>query len=659
MEKSKGTIRDILTELEPAVETALKTYSNVERGSGHYSKITTDLLEKARDILLDYLKLNASEYAVIFCSPHRAETLKTQLNPNRYQVLSSSELGLPLGLRVLVVKKDALPEGVPFQTGGGMVKLVSPNSVVFADAPERFEAGTPAVLNIITLARSLNLVDHFGAQRFRKTVQKFSVAEILYQDDFQEYTGRELLIKLRKTMPDQDVLVPTIRGQRRYTNLDNAASTPAFLPVWQAARKTWNQPEEIQQEIVAEVKNICAGFLEAPQIVYTHIFCSNTTEAINLAAQNLIRSEVKETEPVILTTLLEHHSNELPWRYLPRCSLIRLPVNAEGFVNLAELENRLKVYNQQQKHGKKRIRLVAVSGASNVLGTFNDLRAIARIAHRYQAQILVDAAQLAAHRQISMIDDEIDYLAFSGHKMYAPFGTGVLVVRKEILGFPPDELEKIKVSGEENTTGIAALGKAILLLQRIGLDVIQSEEAALTRRALAGLAKIRGVKIFGMQNPGAEQFQNKGGIIVFRLNRVPHNLAAKELAERGGIGVRTGCFCAHLLVKQLMRINALRTSAADVIYKIFPNWRTDLLPGLIRISPGLENNEDDIDHFLKTLQEIVDSRRSVLNKAIACFFNGTPFLKKTETQLQIEAFGEAVMKAVFTETLQNQEETLE
>ncbi len=145
---------------------------------------------------------------------------------------------------------------------------------------------------------------------------------------------------------------------------------------------------------------------------------------------------------------------------------------------------------------------MAVSGASNVLGTCNDLAEISRIVHRYGARLLVDAAQLVAHRKVEMAGCGIDYLAFSAHKVYAPFGTGVLVARKGLLNFSPAELALIHSSGEENVGGIAALGKALVLLQRIGLDVIQEEEQALTGRALRGLAQDSGPQGLRDQGPG-------------------------------------------------------------------------------------------------------------------------------------------------------------
>ena len=152
-----------------------------------------------------------------------------------------------------------------------------------------------------------------------------------------------------------------------------------------------------------------------------------------------------------------------------------------------------------------------------------------------------------------MASSGIDYLAFSAHKAYAPFGTGVLVARKGLLAFSPAEMERIRSAGEENVGGIAALGKALVLLQRIGLDVIQEEEQALTARALRGLAQSPGIKIYGIANPESPSFARKGGVIPFDLKGVISHTVARRLAARGGIGVRSGCHCAHLTVKRMAR----------------------------------------------------------------------------------------------------------
>ena len=551
---------EAFAELERGVHAALETYSNVHRGSGHNSMVSTHLYEQARDIVLEYLGLNKDKYVVIFCTPRRAELLKAQLKPGSYQSVSSQDIGLPLGVRALAVERKALPRGVPFQTGGGTARLVSPGWVIWAKAPDKFEAGTPAIVNVIAFARALRLIQHFGKDAFQDAPPAEEAgrpAEILYHDELEKYSGRELLDELRQTLIGRGVRVPTVEGARPYINLDNGASTPTFTPIWNAVCQTWRQPRQVQQEIIHEVKSICAEVLGAPLAAYDVIFTSNTTEAINLVAESLRNESEPGIEPVVLNTLLEHNSNELPWRMIPGFSLIRLPVDAEGFVDLNELETLLCAYNQKGQHGKKRIKLVAVSGASNVLGVFNDLAEISRIVHRYGARLLVDAAQLVAHRKVEMEGCGIDYLAFSAHKVYAPFGSGVLVVRKGLLNFSPAELELIQSSGEENVGGIAALGKALVLLQRIGLDVIQEEEQALTGRALRGLAQIPGLKIYGIKDPDSPRFAQKGGVIVFGLKGIMANRVAKELAEQGGIGVRYGCHCAHLLIKRLLNIPPL------------------------------------------------------------------------------------------------------
>ena len=643
---------EAFAELERGVYAALETYSNVHRGSGHNSMVSTHLFEHARNIVLEYLGLSKDQYVVIFGTPKGAEMLEAQLEPASYQSVSSQDIGLPLGARALAVESKALPTGVPFQTGGGTVKIVSPGSVVWADAPDKFEAGTPAIVNVIALARALLLVQHLGNDAFQDAGdvagdESLTADEILYQDEFSRYSGPELLRELRKTVIGREVRVPTSEGARPYIHLDHAASTPTFSPIWEAVCRTWRPPEHVRREIVRAVKEICADFLGAPPKEYEIIFAANTTDAINMAARNLGSAE-EDVEPVVLNTLLEHNSNELPWRYLPGVSVIRLPVDDEGCVDLNELEALLRDYNQNHARGKQRIRLIAVSGVSNVLGTFNDVQAMSQIAHRYGAHILVDAAQWAAHRRVEMEAAGIDYLAFSGHKMYAPFGSGALVVRKGLLNFSRAELELTKSSGEENVVGIAALGKAMVLLQRIGMNVIEEEERTLTRRALQGLAGIPGIKIFGVQDPKSARFQRKGGIVVFSLSRVPHNLVAKELAERGGIGVRNGCFCAHLLVKRLLKIHPLRARAADWGLILFPGFTRVILPGLVRVSVGIDNDEKDIDHLIRVMGKIAREPRSRVNRLIASIHNGTPFLPRTEAESGIQEFVRAAVNRVYS-----------
>jgi selenocysteine lyase/cysteine desulfurase len=242
----------------------------------------------------------------------------------------------------------------------------------------------------------------------------------------------------------------------------------------------------------------------------------------------------------------------------------------------------------------------------------------------------------------------IDYLAFSGHKIYAPFGSGALIVRKEYLNTNHFELEKIRTSGEENIVGIAALGEAITLLQRVGMAVIEEKEKALVYRLLKGLSEIRGIDIFGIRDPDSKKLNQKGGVVSFRLKRVPHNLAAKELAEQGGIGVRNGCFCAHLLVKHLLKIHPAASFFTNIGFILLPGLTRAFLPGLVRVSFGLENDENDVERLLNSIEKIASGTSSIINKLLAFNRNGTPFLSRTTVQGQMEVFLETHVRKVYS-----------
>jgi selenocysteine lyase/cysteine desulfurase len=632
-------------ELKRGVLLALETYSNVHRGSGHNSMVSTLLYEQARDIVLEYLGLNKEKYVVVFCTPRRAEALKAKLKPGSYQSVSSQEIGLPLGIRALAVDGKALPRGAPFQTGGGTARLVSPGWVIWAKAPDKFEAGTPAIVNIIAFAKALRLIQHFGNDAFQDAKpeklaapEKRAVTEILYHDELEQFTGRELMDEFRQTLIGQRVLVPTEGGVKSFINLDNAASTPTFAPIWNAVWQTWHQPRQVQHELIQEVKSICAGALGAPLTAYDVIFTSNTTEAINLVAESLSNEPEPGIKPVVVNTILEHNSNELPWRKVPGFSLIRLPVDAEGFIDLNQLEMLLGAYNQKNQHGKKRIKLVAVSGGSNVLGVFNNLAEISQMVHAYGARLLVDAAQMVAHRKVEMEKSGIDYLAFSAHKVYAPFGSGALLVRKGLLHIEPAELESIQSSGAENAGGIAALGKALLLLQRIGLDLIQEEEQTLTGQALRGLAQIPGLTIYGIKDPDSPKFAQKGGVIVFGLKDIMATKVAIGLAEQGGIGVRSGCHCAHLLIKRLINIHPLLELFQGLILTLFPKLA---LPGLTRVSLGIENSPEEVDTLIHVLGQIARRPRTEMDNP----FGST----QTDIQRQMKDFAGAAARRVYSQ----------
>ncbi len=637
------------SDLERATRTALEHYSNVHRGTGHNSLITTALYERTRDIVLEYLGLGRG-YTTVFLTPWRLEGFLGQLGPGRgVRVASSADLGLPLGLRAAAVRKGDLPRGVPFQTGGGTARMVSADWIDWADAPMRFEAGTPNIVGAISFAKALSLAGRFGRDIFRnRKGADIAPDELLRKDGLVGYSGVDLLAQLKATLVGRDVLVPTARGNEPYINFDNSASTPTFQPIWDAACRAWRQPETAWPGLVRAVRDSCHRFFGAPADEYEVIFTSNTTEALNSAAKSMRRLVQEDPDAVVLNTVSEHNSNELPWRQVSGISPVRLPVDGDGLVGLDQLEQVLRDYNELDRHGRKRIRLVSMCGASNIMGMLNDLAGIGAVVHRYGARLLVDAAQLAAHRPVRMHEDNIDYLAFSAHKMYAPFGSGGLIARKGALRLDGDEVERIAASGDENVVGIAALGKTIDLLERIGMDAIQDEERRLTGRALEGLSRIPGTRVFGVANERSERFPRKGGVICFELNRVPHSLVAKMIAESGGIGVRNGCFCANMYVKRLLGIGRIRSTVARLGLTFIPRLSEKLIVGLVRVSFGIGNDEAEVARLIETLQAIAAGPTSWFNRVLASIHFGTPFLPLTPTGRRISQSVETTVADVFS-----------
>lgn len=588
-------------QLEDRIYDVLGTYSNVHRGSGPFSEITSKHYEEARKTVLEFLGLKSGQYIVIFCSPRSAEKLSEKLKPGSFFCLAGEEFGFALGIRVLVLRKRALPKGPPFYSGGGTAKLISREWVIWASLPEKFEAGTPAIVNVIMFAEALKLSQKYGENIFFESLSKDKeVDEVLYSDDFSDLRGKELLEKLRRTYIINDKQIPSLEGKTSGINLDNSASTPTFGPIWETFRNGKYLKEDMEKDLLEEVKNICSGFFNAPREVYEMLFCSNTTEAINLAAENL-NQQYSGDQTVVLSTLLEHSSNDLPWRSVSGAKVIRIGVDEKGFVDLESLEGLLKEYNELKLHGKIRIQLLALTGASNVLGVCNDLKKISRIVHRYGAKMLVDAAQLVAHRRVDMVDSDIDYLAFSGHKVYAPFGSGMLLAKKELLDFSPEEFSRIRSSGEENMGGIAALGKALSLLGRIGMNIIEEEERELTARLLKGMADIPGISIYGIKDLFSEDFSKKIGVVAFNLKDVLSFKVARELSRLNGIGIRAGCHCSHICVKHILNVNPGLERFQRVMQTLIPGVK---FPGVARVSLGMENTEADVDIFISTLGRI-------------------------------------------------------
>ncbi|MEO0077775.1 MAG: aminotransferase class V-fold PLP-dependent enzyme [candidate division WOR-3 bacterium] len=611
---------------------ALARYSNVHRGTGHNSIVTTALYERAREIVREHLGLGR-EHTVVFLTPWRAANFLKQLNQLQTPVLSSADLGLPLGIRAVAARIGSLPGGVPFQPGGGTIRVVSPNKVVWAGIPDRFEAGTPNIIGAIALASALRL-GSLGPATDYPSVENTQ-------------SGNRLLAAIKQQLIGGDALVPTAHGDRPYVNLDNGASTPTFQPVWHAFCHALRMPAGVQASLVERTRKACHRFFGAPVSDYDLFFVSNTTEAITVVAHSLRQQARTDPNIVVLNTMIEHNSNELPWRFTPGVELIRMPVDFDGFILIDDLETTLRAYNQEGRFGQKRIRLVCVCGASNVMGTYNDLPAISRIVHRYGAKLLVDAAQLAAHRPVRMSEDGIDFLAFSAHKMYAPFGSGGLLVRRGLLALDESEQAAIRASGDENVAGIAALGEAVELLERIGMDAIIAEERNLTCRTLSGMATVPGLRVYGVAEECSERFARRGGVICFELAGLPHNLAAQLLAEQAGIGVRNGCFCVNMYVQQLLGVGRLKKAVMHIGLALAPGLTKELLVGLVRVSYGIGNTEEHVDRLVQALHEVAAARRGLSSRALAALHFGTPALPRTSTGRRIEQLVQDTLEAVY------------
>ena len=540
-------------DLKRAVTVAIGVYSNVHRGDGQYSKASTALFERARSIVRDYLG-TGGDHEIIFGSAREIDTLAGTLKPGAdYKVLySDRETGLKFCVAALAVEKDFLPDTPPV-VGGGEVDDVRDNSVVWSDAPAKFEPGTPNITGVITFAKALSLMQTSRDKDIFKQRSAPDQAGEPQADPFPGLTGNQLLYKLRETLVGRGNLVPSEEGMVGYINLDNGASTPTFDPIMKSAFDAMQSTDEGARKVIFDAKAECLSYFHAQDTGYECIFTSNTTESINIAAEIASTFRKDGIDPVVVGTDLEHNSNELPWR---NNTLLHVPVDSEGFIDLATLERFLKEYNKTGSHGNKKIVIVTVSGASNVLGTFNDIAAISKLAHAYGAYLHVDAAQLAAHREVYMESLGIDLLSCSGHKMYAPFGTGCLIARNGLLQrFGEAGLRRLRDYGDRNVMGIASLATSMRLLRNIGLDTLEKEEKALTVRVLSGLAGINKkngddtIFVFGIQDP--DRAGDRGPVICFYVDGIPHNIVAQRLAQVRGIGVRTGCFCAHRLLKFL------------------------------------------------------------------------------------------------------------
>ena len=411
-----------------------------------------------------------------------------------------------------------------------------------------------------------------------------------------------------------DIVVPCVDGaERRYVGLDSAASTGAleavtaaverFLPVYSSVHRGAGYKSRLATAAYESARARALAFAGARGGDLA-IICRNTTEAINHLAYRL----PLEPDDVVLSTVVEHHANLLPWGRVAQRRYIEC--GSDGTFDVDDVIAGLDA--------EPRPRLLAVTGASNVTGWLPPLAAVIAAAHERGVPVAVDAAQLAPHRPIPA---DADYVAFSGHKMYAPFGAGVLigpaatfadgepflagggavdlVDLDEVWWTEPPEREE---AGSPNVVGAIALEAALDELERIGWDDLIGHERRLAGRLRRGLAAIDGVRVLG---PALDT--DTLAIAAFVVDGVHHALVAARLSAEWAVGVRHGCFCAH---PYLIRLLGLGPAEVDAYRNQVLAGDHRFMPGAVRASCGISTSEDDVDTLLGAVATIADDARA-------------------------------------------------
>jgi len=298
-------------------------------------------------------------------------------------------------------------------------------------------------------------------------------------------------------------------------------------------------------ELYEEARRKVARFINADEREI--VFVRNTTEAINLVSRSL-RGEGR-----VLTTLMEHHSNLLPWSR--ERDLVYTDLDAEGRIDMNDFRDKLD----------DSILLMAVTHISNVLGLVNPVREMVEEARRKGVLTLVDAAQSIPHMEIDVKELGCDFLVFSGHKMMAPSGIGVLYVREELYekmdpflaggsaikevhtsGFVPEDPPLCYEAGTPNIEGAIALGSAIDYLDDLGMDYVHEYDKVLMETALEGMKKVDGLEIYGGLDPG-----HRLSVITFNVKGMGCHAVAKVLNLRENVMIRSGFHCAQPLHDRL------------------------------------------------------------------------------------------------------------
>ena len=399
------------------------------------------------------------------------------------------------------------------------------------------------------------------------------------------------------------------KGRLIPINFDNAATTPPFKRVMKKVLETSEYYGSIARgdgkksqycsDLYENSRKYILEYFNAPEDIYTAIFVGNTTDGLNKLSNILIENK----NDIVITTRMEHHSNDLPWRN--KCDLKHVEVDKDGRLRVEDIENLLEKYQE-------RVKYVTITGASNVTGYVNDIKRIAKSAHKYGAKIIVDGAQLIPHKKISMIQEDvnenIDFLVFSGHKVYAPFGSGVIIGLREIFNEKEpasagggtvqivlddrqlwlDTPEKNE-AGTPNLFGAIAIAEALREMDKIGFQTIENNEKELLVYLIKELKQFEKITLYGDN----ENINDRLGILVFNIDGMTYEEVGEALANVRGIGVRQGGFCAHPYTRRVLGIadNDLQRYMSEVG-----------TPGLVRVSLGIYNSKKEANIFLDTIE---------------------------------------------------------
>jgi len=370
---------------------------------------------------------------------------------------------------------------------------------------------------------------------------------------------------------DFPVLERRVRDNKPLVYLDNAATAQKPIQVIDAITDYYkNHNSNIHRAVHALAEESTEAFEVTRDKVAKFlnvtnskeiIFVKGTTEAINLVAYAWGRDNVQKGD-IVVTTEYEHHSNIVPWQILTQetgAELRYIDIDKNGELMLEQLDEHLAT---------GRVKLVAVSHVSNVLGTITDVKEIikkCKTSGPYSGtKILIDGAQAVPHMKVDISDLDCDFYAFSAHKMLGPTGVGVLWARKELLekmrpfqagGDMIREVHKFETTyndlpykfeaGTPNVADVICFSAAIDYLTKIGMDNVRNHEIELTEYALEKMSKVKGIVIYGTKDP-----KKQGGVISFNFNDVhPHDVAT--IVDKNGVAIRSGHHCAQVLMEKL------------------------------------------------------------------------------------------------------------